>query len=287
MPRVWLITGASTGFGRAAAEEALSHDELVVAAVRTPSSLRDLSSKYPAHRLLVIKCDVTLPADIKSTFDKAYERFGRVDVVFNNAGVGVVAEAEVEQDDLARKMFEVNFWGAANVMKEAVKSFRERNSPGAGGRIVNNSSAAGFFAGPIVSYYTASKHALEGFAETLTKELDPTWNIKITNIQPGFFKTGVHDGRIPTLDPHPAYSANPNSPVAQSRKVFAEADTQVSFGDPKKAVQKVYELSLLEEPPMWLPLGKDSVGLILGQVEEVGRVVRSYASWSDDLLLIE
>ena len=99
---------------------------------------------------------MTNRSEIISAFNAAYETFGRIDVVFNNAGIAVWAEAETEQDDFARKVFEVNFWGATNVMKEAVRSFRQRNLPGVGGRLLNNSSMAGLSPAFLLgSYYIA------------------------------------------------------------------------------------------------------------------------------------
>ncbi|KAJ8453449.1 hypothetical protein ONZ45_g19713 [Pleurotus djamor] len=155
MSRVWFVTGASQGFGKPAVEEALSRGDLVVAAVRNTSSLDDLAAKHSSDKLLIVKCDVTKLHDITSAFDLAYEKFGRVDVVFNHAGTTIFSEAETEQEELARNLFEVNFWGAVYVMKEAVKAFRERNAPGSGGRLLNMSSAAGFAATPGAAYYTA------------------------------------------------------------------------------------------------------------------------------------
>ncbi|KAJ8462672.1 hypothetical protein ONZ45_g17850 [Pleurotus djamor] len=281
MPRVWLCP--LVRFGRTATESVLSHGEIVVAAVRTPSSLGELASKHSSKELLVVPCDVTNHEDIKSAFNRAYETFGHIDVVFNNAGISVFAEIETEQEDMARKVFEVNFWGAGNVMKEAVKFFRERNPPGLGGRLLNSSSAVGLFPFPITGYYNASKHALEGFAQTLAKELDPTWNIMITNIEFGNFKTGVHESRVPMLETHPAYT-NQTLPSVRQRKVLTKDPiTDISFGDPKKAIEKVYELSKLDRPPMWLVLGKDSVEWISAHLAELDGVVQQYASWSDNL----
>ncbi|KAJ8462674.1 hypothetical protein ONZ45_g17852 [Pleurotus djamor] len=286
MARVWLITGASMGFGRTATETVLSHGEIVVAAVRTPSSLGDLASKHSSEELLVVPCDVTNREDIKSAFNVAYAKFGRIDVVFNNAGIAVFAEAETEQEEMAKKVFEVNFWGAGNVMKEAVKSFRERNPPGVGGRLLNSSSAGGLVAIPLGWHYNASKHAFEGFAQTMAKELDPAWNVKITNVEFGAFKTGVHHSRVPILETHPAYT-NPSLPSVHTRNVFTKTITDISFGDPKKAMEKVYDLSKLEEPPRWLPLGKDSIEWISDHLSELQAVMKLYSSWSDDLGLEE
>jgi len=125
-----------------------------VATLRKPSALSDLSAKYPASQLLVVKLDVTSPADIKAAFAKAIETFGRVDVVYNNAGYGSVGEIEGTPDDVARGVFEVNFWGSANVARETIRVFRDVNKP-AGGRLLQASSMAGVSGMPGIGYYSA------------------------------------------------------------------------------------------------------------------------------------
>lgn len=167
---------------------------------------------------------MTRPEDIAAAFAQTIERFGRCDVVFNNAGFGILGEIEsTVPDDQARAMFEVNFWGAANVSREAVRVFREANLPNSGGRLLNMSSGAGFTGNAALGYYSArydwsewhlfecswdhltfSLHkvnmvrllallisipdssdtwtyqkALEGFTDSLSKEVDPAWNIKV------------------------------------------------------------------------------------------------------------
>ena len=136
---------------------ALSHGNKVVATLRKPAVLAEFASKYPASQLIIAKLDVTKPQDIKDAFQKARDAFGRVDVVFNNAGYIVGGEAEGTPDDLARQMFEVNFWGAVHVSQEAVRFFREENNP-QGGHLVQNSAAVGIIAYPFLPFYGATKH---------------------------------------------------------------------------------------------------------------------------------
>lgn len=128
-----------------------------MATLRTPAVLTDLQKKYPEDRLLVLQLDVTKPSEITAAFEAAVARFGRIDVVFNNAGYAVQGEAEGTPHDVARKMFEVNFWGAANVTHEAVRVFREVNNP-KGGRLLQMSSISGVRGASSVGYYGASKH---------------------------------------------------------------------------------------------------------------------------------
>lgn len=127
-----------------------------VATLRKPDALADLASIYPPERLAVIQLDVSKPDEIRAAFAEARTRFGRIDVVFNNAGFGVLSEAEGTPEDLAREMFDTNFWGAANVSKEAVRFFREVNEP-RGGRLLQTSSVVGIQGLSALSYYCASK----------------------------------------------------------------------------------------------------------------------------------
>ena len=198
------VTGASSGFGRDLARIVLENGGSAVATARRPEVLADLVAKYPADRLLTHKLDVTKPQDILDAFAAAKAKFGRVDVVANNAGYAAMGEAESMVEADMRAMFETNFWGATNVSREAVRFFREANPAGAGGRLLQFSSMAGLKGAPGVSYYCATKFgecmravngkaldyaervclsllALEGFSEGLAQELDPAWNIKVSD----------------------------------------------------------------------------------------------------------
>lgn len=128
-----------------------------MATLRTPSVLADLQKKYPEDRLLVLQLDVTKPGDIIAAFEAAVARFGRIDVVFNNAGYALQGEAEATPHDSARNMFDVNFWGAANVTHEAVRVFREVNKP-RGSRLLQMSSISGVRGSLSFGYYCATKH---------------------------------------------------------------------------------------------------------------------------------
>ncbi|CAL1712831.1 unnamed protein product [Somion occarium] len=177
-PRVWLITGASSGFGRLMSELVLSKGDIAVATARKPETLDDLKAKYPSTKLLVLKLDVTHAQEIKYVFIKVKETFGRLDVVFNNAGYSMLGEVEATPEDAARAMFDTNFWGATNVSLETIKFFRGENRP-AGGRLIVVSSELGVHASGGCGFYSATKHALEGVTSALAQELDPEWNIKV------------------------------------------------------------------------------------------------------------
>ena len=142
----------------------LENGDIAIATLRNPSALNHLREKYPQDRLHILKLDVVNKDDITAAFEYAEEKLGRIDIVFNNAGHGVIAEIEGTPEEAARKVFDVNFWGAMNISREAIRFFREVNKP-QGGRLWNVSSIAGIFPFASLGYYSASKHGnpLRGF----------------------------------------------------------------------------------------------------------------------------
>ena len=151
------VTGASSGFGHILSEVALEKGDLVVATARRPSTLADLVAKYPADRLLTLKLDITKPEDVRAAFSAIEAKFGRIDVVVNNAAIAAFGEVAAVPEADARSQFETNVWGAAAVAHEAVRVFREANPRGAGGRLLQISSLAAVQGRPAMAYYCASK----------------------------------------------------------------------------------------------------------------------------------
>jgi len=280
-PKVWFITGTSTGMGRGLTEYVLSRGHIVVATLRTPANLDDLKAKYAEDRLLILRLDVSQQQEITAAFDKDKSVFGRLDIVVNNAGYGMLGEVESTPEDMARTLFDVNFWGAANVSKAAITFFREVNTPGVGGRLINMSSIAGIYPFAPAAYYCASKSALEAFTQALAKEVVPEWNIKISLVEPGMFRTDstIRSGTI--LPIHPAYD-KPGMSSVETRKFFTPGTEQ---GDPKKAVVKIYELAELSDPPVRLVLGLDAIGAAKQQIGILTRDINAREDWSKDLKL--
>jgi NAD(P)-dependent dehydrogenase (short-subunit alcohol dehydrogenase family) len=148
------VTGASSGFGKALIQEALAKNDHVAALVRNPDDVQDLSNAHDSdsERLMILQCDVTNVNQISAAFSSVTARFGRIDVVVNSAGYAMLGEVEGTPEDAARRLFDVNFWGAVAVSKEAVRVFREK---GLGGRLLNISSGSGIVGMPGVAYYCA------------------------------------------------------------------------------------------------------------------------------------
>ncbi|KIJ67113.1 hypothetical protein HYDPIDRAFT_26515 [Hydnomerulius pinastri MD-312] len=278
-PKVWFITGASSGFGKSMTELVLSKGDIAVATLRKPEALDDLAARYPKDRLLVLKVDVSKQADIDYAFAQTKDTFGRLDVVFNNAGYAVFGEVEATPNDAARAMFEVNFWGVVNVSRAAVKFFREVNEPGKGGVLLQTSSVSGFAGPPGLSFYAASKHALEGFSDALAKELLPAWNIKICIIEPGGFKTNSNTSSAIVFPEHPAYK-DESSATAALRKSVLETTFE---GDANKFSNTIYRMATGGNVPLRLPMGEDALATLKAIVEKRGTVIVEAAPWNVDL----
>ncbi|KAG1781249.1 NAD(P)-binding protein [Suillus placidus] len=276
--RVWFITGASSGFGRSMTELLLNKGNKVIATLRQPDALSDLSAQFPSSQLLVIPLDVTNSAGVSAAFAKAKEAFGRIDVVFNNAGQCVLGEVESVGEEESRQMFEVNFWGAMYVSKEAVKFFREVNKP-IGGRLLQVSSRLGLVGEPVTAFYSASKFALEGLSESLAKELDPAWNIKVTIIEPGPFRTKIFKENQRLTSQHPAY-ASPGLPSSKFRQFITSGNID---GDADKAVVAIEKLTHLDDVPMRLPLHRKVIVSTRDKIKILTKDADNFESWSEDL----
>ncbi|KAI0329004.1 NAD-P-binding protein [Cubamyces sp. BRFM 1775] len=277
-PRIWLITGASSGFGRLLTEIVLEKGDIAVATARRPETLDDLTSQYPVDSLLVLKVDVTKPEEISNAFSRAQAAFGRLDVVVNNAAFAALGEVEAVREEDARAMFETNFWGAMHVTREAVKFFREVNGPSVGGRLLQISSIVGITGGPGLGFYSASKCALEGLTESLAAELDPAWNIKVTLIEPAGFETGGQS-KVNWGMPHPAYS-NPALPATRMRNSFGQYRPG---SDARKGAEAFYNIALVDKPPLHLPIGKMAIQYTKQKANQLLAETEEYASWSDSM----
>ncbi|KZT64520.1 NAD(P)-binding protein [Daedalea quercina L-15889] len=280
-PRVWFITGSSSGFGRKMTELVLEKGDIAIATLRKPEVIADLVAKYTSDQLLVIKLDVYKLEDIKTAFVAAERTFGRIDVVFNNAGYTMFAEVEGTPDEEARAMFDVNFFGAANVSREAVRVFRDVNKP-QGGRLLQMSSYNVYRAEPVMAYYTATKCALEGFSEGLATELDPNWHIKITIIESGMFQTSVLQNTV-RVEPHPAYTL-PTLASAVFRQQMRNGVFPPGTMSIEGAVDLIYKVAALEDPPLHFPLGKDAVAAAQKKSAELLTNAECFASCSDNLV---
>ena len=247
--RVWFITGASTGFGRLLAEEVLKAGGKVVATARKLDNVADLEKKYP-QTAQALSLDVTDARQVDSAVAQAFARFGRVDVLVNNAGYGVAGAIEEVSEAEFMPMFETNVFGLLRVTRAFLPHLRKQRS----GHILNLSSIGGVVAGPGIGFYNATKFAVEGLSEALAAELAPL-GIHVTIIEPGPFRTDflgrsgvVAKTRISDYD----------NTAGNMRKYFAENDGKQK-GDPLRAVQAMMEVVESPNPPLRLLLGASAV----------------------------
>lgn len=261
--RIWLITGANSGFGRALAEAALGAGDTVVAAARRPETLDDLVARAP-QQVRPLRLDLTDQARIAEAVDEVLQQHGRVDVLVNNAGRGAIGAAEETTDAELRALMDLHFFGPAALTRAVLPQMRERGS----GAIVQMSSMGGRFTFPGVGAYSATKFALEGWSEALAKEVD-RFGIRVIIVEPGAFRTSFNGpGALLMSRPLAAY----DELIAPLRTGFPEDDGKQP-GDPAKAAQAILQAVTAQTPPLRLVLGEDAVdgiyGALSAQIEEL------------------
>ncbi|MCA4135443.1 oxidoreductase [Arthrobacter sp. M4] len=248
----WLITGCSTGLGRALATAVLERGENVVVTARSADSVGELAAKYP-DTALALALDVTNPAQVTAAVEQAEERFGAVDVLVNNAGYGYRAAVEEGEDEQIQKLFATNVFGAVAMIKAVLPGMRARRS----GTIVNISSMGVRLAPPGSGYYTATKAALEGITGSLRKEVAPL-GIKAMAIEPGAFRTDFAGRSISqSAVPIPDYAET----AGKRRKEHDTLDGNQP-GDPAKAAHVIIEAVNSPNTPGLLMIGPDALSAV-------------------------
>lgn len=249
MSRVWFITGSSQGFGRALARAALEAGDSVAATARRPEQLSELAESH-GDRVLPLELDVTDAPRCADALDAALQRFGRVDVVVNNAGYANVAPIETGDDDDFRAQFETNFWGVYNVSRAAIPVLRAQG----GGLIIQFSSGGGRVGGvPGIASYQAAKFAIDGFSRVLRAETAP-FGVKVLVVEPSGFATDWAGSSMSISDVPDLYAATVGEMVSQTLSSPA-----ITAGDPARAADILVRMSRREHVPYHLPLGVISV----------------------------
>ena len=241
--KVWFITGASKGFGKIWAEAALERGDSVAATARNPDDLDDLVSKY-GDRVLPLKLDVTDREADFAAVRQANEKFGRLDVVVNNAGYGQFGAVEELSERDLRDQMETNLFGAVWVTQAALPILREQGS----GHILQVSSIGGISAFVNVGAYHASKWALEGISQAMAQEVKP-FGVKVTLVEPGPFSTDWRGPSSKTSAKNPAYDG--------IRAGQAERYKSMTSGKPEATGPVILQLVDMDEPPLRLFLGVD------------------------------
>jgi NAD(P)-dependent dehydrogenase (short-subunit alcohol dehydrogenase family) len=264
--RVWFITGASSGFGRAITEEALARGGRVVVSARRIEALGDLVAAA-GDRALVQKLDVTDAAQQRRAIDATLERFGRIDVLANIAGRTQVGAVEETTEEELRALFELHFFAPAALTTAVLPVMRAQG----GGTIVQMSSVGGQVTAPGFGVYCATKFALEGLTETLAEEVAP-FGIRCLIVEPGAFRTDLFSSGGPVLSqPMTEYAGT----VGATREYVASNDGKQP-GDPRKAAAAIAAALEADETPLRLVLGADAIGNIRSKL---GRVSEELSRW--------
>jgi NAD(P)-dependent dehydrogenase (short-subunit alcohol dehydrogenase family) len=266
--KIILITGVSSGFGRAFAEAALREGYTVIGTVRNEYARKEFETIEPKRAKSLI-LDVTNFAAIAPSISKIEHEIGPVDVLVNNAGYGHEGILEESSLEDLRRQFEVNVFGAVSMMKAILPTMRRRRS----GRIINITSMGGYITMPGIAYYCGSKFALEGISETLAKEVKG-FGIHVTAVAPGSFRTDwagrsmVRSGRsIADYD-------SVFDPIRKAR----EEKSGHQAGDPIKAAEALLKLLATENPPVHLLLGSDALKLVR---EKIDSLASEITAWED------
>jgi NAD(P)-dependent dehydrogenase (short-subunit alcohol dehydrogenase family) len=248
--RTWLITGCSTGLGRALAEVLIGKGARVFATARKPEELSDLVAGHDNARAL--KLDVTAPADIRAAVAEV-EQAGGVDVLVNNAGYGYLTAIEEGDEEGYRAQFETNVFGLIAMTKAVLPAMRKRGS----GHIINIASVGGLVGNPGSGYYAATKFGVVGFSESLSKEVAPL-GIKVTVVEPGPFRTDWA-GRSLKSSAHPI-DAYAESVHARLKQLSAYSGRQP--GDPVRAAEAIVTVVNSATPPLNLVLGAPGLKMV-------------------------
>ncbi|MGK5682918.1 SDR family oxidoreductase [Actinoplanes sp. URMC 104] len=272
----WFITGVNSGFGRHLTEQLLERGERVAGTVRRAGSVDDLAAKY-GDRLWVAHLDVTDLPGVRATVDRAFAELGRVDVVVSNAGYGLFGAAEELTDEQVIDQLNTNLLGSIAVVRAALPHLRAQG----GGRLIQISTYGGQAANAGASLYHAGKWGIEGFLESVAKEVAP-FGIGVTIVEPGGARTEFRFGSLQLATPLAAYDGTPAAMVRG-----AKDRSRPPLGDPAKMAARIIESAGQEPAPLRLVLGSDAYGFVtaalrerLAQIEPQ-RAVAASTDWAD------
>ncbi len=258
--KIWLITGANRGLGAAIARAALDAGDSVVAGARNPDTIAGaLGAASPTF--LPVALDVTDAPAAEAAVVAALERFGRIDVLVNNAGYGQFGAFEETGMEAMRRQFETNVFGLMNVTHTVLPAMRRQRS----GHIFNISSIGGFRGGDRYSAYAASKFAVEGFSESLSAEL-AVFGIRVTVVEPGFFRT---DFLQDTSVQYGSVEIEDYAEASAASRTFYDERSGKQAGDPAKLGEALVKLAADPHPPVRFPVGTDAVAVVEGKIAAV------------------
>ncbi len=245
MSKVWFVTGSSRGLGRALVRAALQEGDRVAATARRPEQLADLVEEF-GERVYPLALDVTDPAAAAAALAAARDRFGRLDVIVNNAGYANVSPIETTDDADFREQFETNFWGVYNVSKAAIPILRDQQ----GGLVIQFSSMGGRVGGsPGLASYQAAKFAIDGFSRVLQVETAP-FGVRVLVVEPSGFRTDWAGASMTVHEFPDAYAE-----TVGAMRFAAGQSGAIAAGDPVRAAEILVKMTRRDDIPYHLPLG--------------------------------
>ena len=268
MNKVWFITGCSTGFGRALAKEVLAKGYRAAVAARNTDDVQDIVKNYP-DTALAVRLDVTVNNEIKQAVEKTVKHFGHIDVLVNNAGIGYFASVEESEDADVRRMFEINVFGLAKVTQAVLPLMRKQRS----GHILNVASIGGLRGFPGLGFYNATKFAVDGLSEALSKEVAPL-GIKVTIISPSGFRTDwAGRSAKDTTSKIDDYAGTAAKNMGDIREYSGNQP-----GDPVRAAKAMIAVTEAEHPPLRLLLG---AAALKGAYTKLDELKTDFDTWAD------
>lgn len=250
MNKIWFITGSSRGLGRNLTKAVLENGDKVVATARDINQLNDLKEEYK-DQILPVKLDVTNYDQIHEAVNKAIKHFGRIDVLVNNAGFGIIGAAEAYTQEQVRSQLETNLYAPIEITQAVLPFMRKQGS----GRILQISSIGGRVGNPGLTMYQAAKFGLGGFTEALAKEVAPL-GILVTSVEPGGFRTDWASASMTYAADIEGYE------TVKQRSDFFRGGNFIPVGDPDKAAKVMVDLTSHPNPPVHLVLGSEAIAIL-------------------------
>jgi NAD(P)-dependent dehydrogenase (short-subunit alcohol dehydrogenase family) len=267
--QVWFITGCSSGLGRILATETLKSGASVAVTARNIADISHFANDFP-DQVLLLQVDVTNMQQINDAVMAAKKKFGRIDVLVNNAGVFIFGAVEEVPDENVRNLFDVNFFGVLNTTRAVLPIMREQQA----GHIINISAAGGLVATQCLGIFNASKFAVEGLSEALADELAPL-GIKVTLIEPGPIRT--------PLLVHSSQTFNTIAEYNDTRAVISQIVEQYKGnqpGDPQKIAEAIIEIANMPVPPLRLLLGKFTIDRTREKILNLSKTISEWEAYS-------
>ena len=272
--KIWFITGISSGLGKALAQTVIENGDFVIGTFRSQTQADVFNNQFK-DEAFALTLDITSPTEIEKAVKLVNDKFGKIDVLVNNAGFGFAGAIEETSTAETRAIFEANFFGTLHLTQSFLPMFRQQKN----GHIIQISSHGGFKAFPGFGIYNASKFALEGFSEALAIEVAPL-GIKLSIIEPGPFRTNFAGSSFKEAD---KIIADYNGTAGAFRERMKQVDGKQE-GDPIKASQAIIEITKLDTPPLRLPLGKIAIVSLTAKLESVQKDINSYKDIAESVV---